>query len=697
MMASLLGDAGRRAASSRPAAPSPTWPSMRLARNNGRRAEPEIIAPVTMHFSFRLGAELMGIRLVEIDVDDETYLPRIEDVERAITPRTVGLVCSAPGGNFGMLDPIEAFADLALAEGPATSTSTPRSAGSSCRSCATSGTRSRRSTSRSTGVTSIMTDGHKLGLLPIATGFFLVTRRGLFEAIPTERTLIHTTSSTKPGSRAAGAWATFRAPGPRGLSRVHGARAEPCATSSRTGVTAIPGMSLAAPRVHLGHRLHVEDDRPRGRPRADGRGGLGPGLRRDPRASRSSACRSIRRGRWSRARVRGGVRGAVGRALDVALTGGTDSMLPPRSATGPAERRAGRHDPVHGQLATTPSTESRLVRLIHGDTNPAGPGFKQVVDAVRDRRARPGRHQDIRSGSYAEIPLPAARSGRRLHVHGLPPARRCPGAGEQVIASRGDPFDGGGRWRGRRLGLGARPVGRRASSSSSTGATRISTGAPVRALDAGTSWRCTIEAGGRPLAAGRPRWPPLRDLRPTAARPPRRRRAARLAARRGRPVHGVHFDGRSTGRALSAGRYGDGAPRSMASSDSLGARGRPHRRLGLRRRHRDRPRHRPSRRPAATAGPSTCRRAPSPATTSTASETDFRRAPEQYGAIHFHRDDLEDAGWEVDFELTIPDDLPSGIYAAWLPAGDDEDYLPFTVRPPRGTSPLADRGPDVDA
>ena len=67
-------------------------------------------------------------------------------------------------------------------------------------------------------------------------------------------------------------------------------------------------------------------------------------------------------------------------------------------------------------------------------------------------------------------------------------------------------------------------------------------------------------------------------------------------------------------------------------------------------------------------------------------ETDWRQRPGEYGAIHFHRDDLEDAGWEADFELTIPADLPSGIYAAWLQAGDDEDYLPFTVRPPRGTT-----------
>ena len=117
MMASLLGGDAAAGGFITTGGTESNLAAMRLARNTGRQAEPEIIAPVTMHFSFRLGAELMGIRLVEIDVDDETYLPRIEDVEKAITPRTVGLVCSAPGGSFGVLDPIEAFADLARRKG----------------------------------------------------------------------------------------------------------------------------------------------------------------------------------------------------------------------------------------------------------------------------------------------------------------------------------------------------------------------------------------------------------------------------------------------------------------------------------------------------------------------------------------------------------------------------------------------------
>ena len=221
---------------------------MRLARNLGRPRtdDPEIVAPVTMHFSFRLGAELMGIRLVEVDVDDETYLPRIEDVEKAITPRTVGLVCSAPGGSFGVLDPVEAFADLARRTGlylhvdaafggfilpfmrdlghdvPPFDLSLP-------------------------GVSSISTDGHKLGLHADRDGFFLVKDAAVLESIPTERTLIHTTSSTKPGSRAAAAWATLRHLGREGYVRST-AHVLGLADIIAEGVTAIDGMALAAPR-----------------------------------------------------------------------------------------------------------------------------------------------------------------------------------------------------------------------------------------------------------------------------------------------------------------------------------------------------------------------------------------------------------------------------------------------------------------
>src|SRR5262245_3384653 len=67
MMASLLGNPNAQGFITTGGTES-NLASMRLARNTGKQAEPEIVAPVTMHFSFRLGAELMKIKLVEIDV-----------------------------------------------------------------------------------------------------------------------------------------------------------------------------------------------------------------------------------------------------------------------------------------------------------------------------------------------------------------------------------------------------------------------------------------------------------------------------------------------------------------------------------------------------------------------------------------------------------------------------------------------------
>ena len=68
------------------------------------------------------------------------------------------------------------------------------------------------------------------------------------------------------------------------------------------------------------------------------------------------------------------------------------------------------------------------------------------------------------------------------------------------------------------------------------------------------------------------------------------------------------------------------------------------------------------------------------------SESSWRHAPAQYGAIHCHEDDLDDAGWDVSLRWRVPETLPSGVYALLLRDGECEDYIPFFVRPPRGTT-----------
>ena len=69
----------------------------------------------------------------------------------------------------------------------------------------------------------------------------------------------------------------------------------------------------------------------------------------------------------------------------------------------------------------------------------------------------------------------------------------------------------------------------------------------------------------------------------------------------------------------------------------------------------------------------------------------WKESPEQYGAIHFHDDDLADVGWEADFSFEVPEGMESGVYAARLESKSGLDYVPFAVRPPTGraTAPVA--------
>lgn len=79
------------------------------------------------------------------------------------------------------------------------------------------------------------------------------------------------------------------------------------------------------------------------------------------------------------------------------------------------------------------------------------------------------------------------------------------------------------------------------------------------------------------------------------------------------------------------------------------------------------------------------------------SETSWRVASHLYGAIHFHDDDLGDVQWKKSVAWMVPQKLRSGVYALHItpvdPSADDrdDDYIPFFVRPLRGTctSPIA--------
>ena len=70
----------------------------------------------------------------------------------------------------------------------------------------------------------------------------------------------------------------------------------------------------------------------------------------------------------------------------------------------------------------------------------------------------------------------------------------------------------------------------------------------------------------------------------------------------------------------------------------------------------------------------------------------FRLAPKEYGGIDFHPDAITDAKWKVTNSMTIPEDLKSGVYAIRLRSGPgtglSEEYIVFFVRPKKPKSKI---------
>ena len=334
-----------------------------------------------------------------------------------------------------------------------------------------------------------------------------------------------------------------------------------------------------------------------------------------------------------------------------------------------------------------------IVRLIHGDTNPRGPGFKEELIETPANGEYPGRKQVIYSGSYVTVsdsPLLRSQSFTlQAWIYPTTPQKRVQGILNKWSASEGVGYglfiDQGGElalWLGSRDGQ----------------VERIRSG---KALRAGEWYFVAATYDGQSRKVSLYQEPvrawPIDDSRVVAEQATQTRavgesEAALLMAGyweqadSGKMIVRGHFNGkidspRLFGRALKANEIE--ALKQDASPQDLGEAVMAAWDFSL---------DIPSRKVTDTSSHALHGQTvnmPARAMTGhnwSGKEMNFARAPQEYGAIHFHDDDLDDAGWEVDFELTVPEQLKSGVYAARLRAGESEDYLPFFVRPPKGTS-----------
>lgn len=330
--------------------------------------------------------------------------------------------------------------------------------------------------------------------------------------------------------------------------------------------------------------------------------------------------------------------------------------------------------------------DARLTRMISGDPNPESPGVQAAHIPSDFEGAYPARLQEVRLGSYVRVPSADALDQLRSFTVSATIWPTTPSKPNQGVIARLDAQSGEGfalvigpDGAEARLGLGGGKV------------VSVSVGKPLRERRWARVW-CVFDAEAGSLRVSQTQLEPepyVDDAGTTAAQIGGE---AALAAP-GRDLLIASIDGSGPdvcfngkverpivhGAARSA-EHAEGA-RSASADDVAAAWDFSQRISSLE---------------VVDTGPNGLHgrvvNLPAKAMTAsswTGAEMCWRHRPIEYGAIHFHDDDIDDCGWETDFEFTVPDGMKSGCYAARVETADGYDDLPFFVRAAPG-KPQAD-------
>ncbi|GAA1746023.1 aspartate aminotransferase family protein [Nonomuraea bangladeshensis] len=221
--------------------------AVKAARDHAGRERPNLVVPVTAHPAFHKAAHYLGVEVIAVPVDLETYRVRPADVAAAMTEDTVLVVVSAPSYPQGVIDPVEEVAAVAAAAGVPCHVDACvggwllpwlRAAGAEIPPFDLS----------VPGVTSLSCDLHKFGYAPKGASVVLfadpaMRRKAYFAsaAWPGYTIINATVQSSRSAGPLGGAWATLQALGREGYVELGRATLE-AARRLREGIAQIPGL-----------------------------------------------------------------------------------------------------------------------------------------------------------------------------------------------------------------------------------------------------------------------------------------------------------------------------------------------------------------------------------------------------------------------------------------------------------------------
>ena len=178
--------------------------AIRAARNHARKYKNikngEIILPRSAHFSFKKAADMMCLKIVEADLD-ENYKIDVESIKDKITENTVAIVAIAGTTELGLIDPIEEISEIAH-ENNIYFHVDAAFGGFSIPFLKSAGHEYPEFDFKLPGVCSITVDPHKMGLAPIPAGGIIFRKKEYLEVMAVDSPYLTVkTQSTIVGTR----------------------------------------------------------------------------------------------------------------------------------------------------------------------------------------------------------------------------------------------------------------------------------------------------------------------------------------------------------------------------------------------------------------------------------------------------------------------------------------------------------------
>jgi tyrosine decarboxylase/aspartate 1-decarboxylase len=83
------------------------------AKKSAKKGKPEVILPISAHWSFEKAGNLLDLRIIRVGLDSK-FQADVDAVINAVTPRTIAIVGVAGTTGLGVVDPIAKLSKVAL-------------------------------------------------------------------------------------------------------------------------------------------------------------------------------------------------------------------------------------------------------------------------------------------------------------------------------------------------------------------------------------------------------------------------------------------------------------------------------------------------------------------------------------------------------------------------------------------------------